>query len=261
MTEFYVYPGCAIPTKLPFVESAARFLLDSLGIAHEDFPDFTCCVEPVGLRSLGLETWLVSGARLHTIAERGGRAVLTLCDGCTLSLRESGELLDSSGKEHADPVLRELGMEYTGQAKVVGFLELVHSRLERIMELKRDDCGLRLGIHPGCHGSHLSGNGGGGADAMLTEIVEALGCEAVQAEGRVCCGGSLTSVNDDVSRKVSDEAVSAYPGAEALVTSCPFCFLQFDTVTRKVPVIHVAELVASCIGWEADHMSHHRTRA
>ncbi len=259
MNDPYLYPGCAIPAKLPFVEAAARFLLDALGIAHEDFPDFTCCVEPVGLRSLGLETWLVSGARLHAIAGRGGRSVLTLCDGCTLSLKESGELLDASGKGIAAPVLRELGMEYRGQAEVLGLMELLHSRLEDLKGLRSGDCKLRLGIHPGCHAEHLSENSGG-ASAMLAEIVEALGCEAVRARERVCCGGSLTSVNDEVSRKVSEEAVSSYPGVDALVTSCPFCFLQFDTVTRRIPVIHVAELAAGCLGWELDCLSHHRTR-
>ena len=259
MNEMLLYPGCAIPSKLPFVESAARFVLDKLEIPFADFPGFTCCVEPVGLRSLGLETWMVAGARLHTIATKREGPILTLCDGCTLSLQEVAEVLDSGSAEIANEVLKEMGMNYSGRAEVTGFLPLLHSRLDSIVASAVGKVDMRFGIHPGCHGDHMAG-GREGAQRMLADVVEALGGEAVLPRTKVCCGGSLTSVNDDVAKGVSQEALDEFSDADALITSCPFCFLQFDTVTRGKKVIHVAELVASCLGWDVDYMSHHRTR-
>ncbi len=259
MSEMLLYPGCAIPSKLPFVESAARYVLDTLGIQFSDFPGFTCCVEPVGLRSLGLETWMVAGARLHSIASKQDGSILTLCDGCTLSLNEVSEVLDSGGAETANEVLKEMGMNYARPAEVVGFLPLLHSELDSIVASSVRDTDLRFGIHPGCHGDHMAG-GPEGAQRMLADIVEALGGEAVLPKAKVCCGGSLTSVNDEVARRVSQEALDEFSDADVLITSCPFCFLQFDTITRGKKVIHVAELVASCMGWDIDYMSHHRTR-
>ncbi len=258
MTDVLLYPGCAVPSKLPFVEAAARFVLQSLDIPHSDFPDFTCCVEPVGLRSIGLDTWLVAGARLHAIAGKNGNPVLTLCDGCTLSMRESGEMLDSGAAEAANDILKEIRLEYSRPAEVRGFLETIHSRLKDLEARAVKPMELRLGVHPGCHADHLCN--GKGAQAMLAEIIETMGGIAVCAAERVCCGGSLTSVNDEVARGVSQEALQAYGDADAIVTSCPFCFLQFDTVVRGKKVIHVAELVAEWLGWETDYMSHHRTR-
>ena len=49
---FYLFSGCLISTRLPFLEASSRFVLDRLGIAYEDLPGATCCVEPIGLRTM-----------------------------------------------------------------------------------------------------------------------------------------------------------------------------------------------------------------
>ncbi|HIJ00568.1 MAG: heterodisulfide reductase subunit [Candidatus Methanomethylophilaceae archaeon] len=260
MTEFLLYTGCAIPTKLPFIEAATRFILKVLDIKHKDFPEFTCCVEPAGLRSLGLETWLVSGARIHAIGKRYGAPILTLCDGCNLSLRESAEILDSGHKKNVDSVLKEIGYVYEEGVKVVGLTELLHSRLEDLREKSVRRTDLRLGIHPGCHSIHLAMKEGYDAEEIFTDIVETLGGKAKRSEKRTCCGGSLISVNDTVAKGVSGEAINSYEGSDAIITSCPFCFMQFDTVMRRVPVIHIAELVAYCLGWDIDPLTYHHTK-
>lgn len=208
---------------------------------------------------MGLETWMVAGARLHSIACKQEKPILTLCDGCTLSLREVSDVLDSGGADSANEVLKEMGMRYVNPAEVIGFLPLVHSELDSVVAGTVRQVDIGFGIHPGCHGDHMA-DGHDGAQRMLADIVEALGGEAVLPKRRVCCGGSLTSVNDEVAKSVSQEAIEEFSEADVLITSCPFCFLQFDTVARGKRVIHVAELVASCMGWDVDYMSHHRTR-
>ena len=258
MTDYLLYPGCAIPSKLPFIEAAGRFVLERLGMKTEDFPDFTCCVEPVGLRSIGFETWIVAGGRLHAIASRKGLPVLTMCDGCTLSLTESGEMLESGCSEGVNAVLRELGLRYQAPAVVFGVLDLLHSNLSKMEEMAVHKVAMKLALHPGCHGEHLHADGE--AKRMMAEIVTALGATVVSHADRFCCGGSLTSVNDTVAKGIGQETLLAYADSDAVLTSCPFCFLQFDTVVRAKPVMHLLEVVAIALGWDVDPLPFHRTR-
>ena len=111
MSEPYLlYSGCLIPTRLPFLERSSRFVLDKIGIEYEPFPEATCCVEPIGLRSLGYDTWLAVAGRLLSIAEKRRSRVLTLCNGCYLSLKEAEHALsDQKVREKVNQILQPAG--------------------------------------------------------------------------------------------------------------------------------------------------------
>lgn len=258
--DILVYPGCVIPSKLPFLEAAALFVLERLGLRTLNFPEFSCCFEPVGLRSLGPDTWLGACARLHSVA--AGRPILTLCDGCNLSLYESAQLLQSPEEmQNARNLLRELNRELEQTAEVIGFLELLHSQIELIKDLLTHPQAIRLVVHPGCHCEHVCGEKGLSGVQMLADLVVALGGEAVTFEEGLCCGGGLTSVNDELGKKIMKNTLDrmSEKDADAIVTSCPFCFTQFDLIGRTFPVIHLAELVARALGWSVDSSPYHRT--
>lgn len=258
--DILLYPGCVIPSKLPFLEAATLFVLEKIGLPTVNFPEFSCCFEPVGLRSLGPDTWLAACARLHSIA--AGRPILTLCDGCNLSLYESAQLLESPAERQGiQNLLRELNRELHRTSEVIGLLELLHSHLGSIRNLLVEPQSLRLLVHPGCHCEHVCREKGLSAVQMLADLVVALGGEAVVLEEGLCCGGGLTSVNDELGRKIMRGSLDRMSGkkADAIVTSCPFCFMQFDIIGRKIPVIHLAELAARAMGWSVDTAPYHRT--
>ena len=260
--DFLLYPGCVIPSKLPYLEAAATFILERLDIQASPFPEFSCCFEPVGLRSLGPDTWLAACGRLHSLA--AGRVMLTLCDGCTLSLHESGRILSQGGEEaHAvQGLMRELNRRLEQVSEVVGLLELLHSRLDELKGALVNKQRKRLLIHPGCHCEHICREKGRSAVRMMEDIVIALGGQPVTPSEGLCCGGGLTSVNDDLARRIMEDALDGMEslGADAIITSCPFCFTQFDVIGRRLPVVHLAELSAWALGWDVDSASLHRTR-
>jgi len=258
--DILLYPGCVIPSKLPFLEAATLFVLEKMDLHTLNFPEFSCCFEPVGLRSLGPDTWLAACARLHSVA--AGRPILTLCDGCNLSLYESAQLLETPPEmQNAQNLLRELNRELNQTSEVIGLLELLHSHLDDIKKLSIEPQSLRLLVHPGCHCEHVCREKGLSGVQMLADLVRALGGEAVILEEGLCCGGGLTSVNDELGRKIMKEALDHMSGkkADAIVTSCPFCFMQFDIIGRTIPVIHLAELAARAMGWSVDTAAYHRT--
>jgi heterodisulfide reductase subunit B len=96
---------------------------------------------------------------------------------------------------------------------------------------------------------------------MLSDIVKALGGRPMMLKDDLCCGGGLAGVDPELEKKVTQESLSAIrdSGAIAVITSCPFCFFQFDMVGRMT-TLHVTELVASGMGWKEDAHRHHRTK-
>jgi len=257
MNDIVLYPGCLIQSRLPFLEAASRFILDKLNVRTDDMEGFTCCMEPVGLRSMGPETWMGVGARIHSIAS--GRNILTLCDGCSMSLSEAGQEI-SKDPEHAGSLMKDIGRDVK-TSEVTGMLEFLHSRLPAIKKDLVTEIDFNLAVFPGCHCEAVCKMKGLSAKDMLSDIVKALGGTPILLPENLCCGGGLAGVEPEIEKKVMHESISLMREADAIavVTSCPFCFLQFDMIGRQT-TLHITELVASGMGWQEDAHRHHHTK-
>lgn len=266
----YLFAGCLIPTRLPFLEAASGVALDRLGVEHAPLPGATCCVEPVGLRTVARDTWLASAARLLAIAEEDGRDVLTLCNGCYLSLQEARhQLEDAARRREVNGVLAAVGRRYRGEVEVHHLAGFVH-RLgeERVRAAMTAPQSLLLAAHPGCHmlrPSEVLGVDRSFRPQVLLDLASWTGARAVRPdEWPRCCGGGLTGVDEKLSSAVLGDAVRslAATGAQAILTPCPFCFAQFDLRQRELPVLHLSELLALAMGAspESIGLRFHRNR-
>ena len=90
-------------------------------------------------------------------------------------------------------------------------------------------------------------------DQYLEYIIEALGGEPIDYEGKLrCCGFPIMTINEDNGLKmVSNHTLEAKDqGAHAIVTPCPLCHLNLDEFQPKaaksagkpinMPVLHLA---------------------
>lgn len=268
----YLFKGCLIPTRLPYLETASKYTLEMAGIDFDEMPGATCCVEPIGLRSMAQDTWLLTVARMLSIAERDERDVITLCNGCYLSFVEAMMMLRPDGmREKVNSVLAEIGHEYHGKVKVRHVLEIVHDLgQKRSGELcTRDISSLKVAPHTGCHAlrpSHAELVEIPFAPRMLADISSWLGAEVMHLEDWPgCCGGGIASVDEKVSAGILEQVTSVYrkSGANCIVTPCPFCFSQFDLRQKDgIPVFHLVELTAYAMGAPASILGwkYHRIR-
>jgi len=254
----YLFKGCLIPTRVPNLEKASLIALDSMKVDHAPFPGATCCVEPIGLRSMAADTWLVTVARMLAIAEADGRDVLTLCNGCYLSFQEARHALqEPAARDNVNLILSSLGREYRGGVKVRHVLDLAHEKGEEGLRdlVRRDLSAFRLAPHSGCHVLRPSKAGlreSAYAPRMLIDIARWLGSNVVSEEGwPECCGGGIASVDEGVSSGILEDVCSSYrrSGANCILTPCPFCFSQFDLRQKEgLPVLHLSELLALAFG-------------
>jgi heterodisulfide reductase subunit B len=257
-SDLYLYGGCLIPTRLSFLERSSLFVLDKLEIGHEALPDATCCVDPIGLRSMGHDTWLAMSARLLAIAERDGKNILPLCNGCYMSLKEARHLLaDDQRREEVNKLLEPLGFQYQGKVDVIHFAELIRDEgAERIKKLTTSPQDrFHFAAHPGCHllrPSQIMKVDRSFAPRLLGDIASWTGADVVHSEEwPACCGGGLAGVDDAISNAMLERNVSAFKasGANAILTPCPFCFVQFDLRQKQgLPVLYLSELLALAFG-------------
>lgn len=270
--KYFLFRGCLIPTRLPFLERSSLFVLDKLGVDHEPMPGATCCVEPIGLRSLANDTWLVVTARMLALAEKNGRDILSLCNGCYLSLEESRQTLeDEPTRARVNAVLGEIDLHYSGNVKVRHFAEIVKEAGEKnviaLVSAKQDR--FKLAAHPGCHMVRPSSKlkiDDSFAPKVLDEIASWCGSEVVVSEEwPKCCGGGISGIDEKVSAGMLEDATSTFrpSGANCILTPCPFCFVQFDLRQKEgLPVLHLAELLALAFGATPEQigLKYHKTR-
>jgi heterodisulfide reductase subunit B2 len=269
---YLLYSGCLIPTRLPFLEHSSRFVLDRIGVDYEPFPDATCCVEPIGLRSLGYDTWLAVAGRLLSIAEKHRSRVLTLCNGCYLSLKEAEHALsDRKVREKVNQILEPTGHRYEGNAKVEHFVQLVHRTGEKRWSEMAIDTQSRFSfaVHPGCHmvrPSQITQIDNPYSTHVIEDLAKWSGAKVVHSdEWPRCCGGGLTGIDDRISSAILNDNIVKFrqAGANAILTPCPFCFVQFDLKQKDdVPVLYLAELLALALGASSDEigLKYHRIK-
>jgi heterodisulfide reductase subunit B len=269
---YFLFRGCLIPTRLPFLERSSLFVLDKLGVGYEQMAGATCCVEPIGLRPLAEDTWLVVTARMLAIAEKKGHDILSLCNGCYLSMEESRQRLeDGPTREVVNEILQEIGLHYGGNARVKHFAEVVkeagEERVRSLVVAPQDR--LKLAAHPGCHMVRPSSRlriDESFAPKVLDEIAAWCGSEVVVSEKwPKCCGGGIAGVDEQVSAKMLEDAASSFPpsGANCILTPCPFCFVQFDIRQKGgLPVLYLSELLALAFGATPEQIGlrYHKTR-
>jgi len=227
----FVYWGCFASTKQYCVEVSTRSLLRALGTNARELEGWSCCGHP--LKGVNPKLWLYLASRNLSLAGEG--KLLTVCNGCYLSLKEAQHLIRSND-EAASWVQRVLsmeGLEYR-EPEVLHAVEFFNNELKG-REVARPLKDLRLGAHYGCHSIRGSFKGFDKATnpGMIEDILVMLGAEAVREyPGRLdCCGATLMAVDPDIGFALASGKItqSREAGLDGLVTPCPYCFEMLDS--------------------------------
>ena len=279
--RYALFLGCFIPMRLPHLEAVSRRVLPQLGVELTDIDGFSCCPEPVGFLTDKI-TGLAIAARNICLAEETGLDILTLCNGCTYTLRQANQILkqDSALREKVNDILAETGHKFKGTVDVRHYAQVLSRDIGRIKSIvKKPLTGIRVACHPGCH--ILSPPEAMGFDdplnpTVLDSMVEALGATPVDWDKKTgCCGWTLTNYDDrESANRLLGEKLGAMHAAasDCSTVICPQCFYQFDTgqmlaarelkLDYRVPTIYYLQLLGLAIGLSLDEagVKLHRVR-
>jgi heterodisulfide reductase subunit B len=282
MTEYKMFEGCTIGNRIPFIEASSRKVFDRLGIETSQAP-FACCPDPTGMKSFDNDAWLVMGARNISLAEAEGKDIVSLCNGCTNTLRGVQHQLkhDNLKKDKVNTELAKVGKEFKGSIDIKHFVDVLKDEvgMDKIKgAVSKSLSAIKVACHPGCHymrPAEWMESDDPLRPTNLKKLAAASGATVVDYdELALCCGSAVTNAYEEpglLNLKIKMDSIKN-SGADAIVVNCPACFQQLDTRQRdlskkfeteyKIPVLYLTELYALAMGYSPDELGlkFHRTR-
>jgi len=275
LKDYVLFWGCTIPARLPFLEKSLRMVMDRLGIRYREIEGFTCCPEKFLVETLSEETWLLTAARNLALAEAAGGDMLVACNGCYSTFRSAIGALHASSELRSEIMgrLAAVGIDFSLKVSVHHVLEVMHDAIgpdviNRKVEWSLN--GMCVATHYGCQLVRPSPTvrlDNPLSPMKLDRMVECLGATSIDYHSKpLCCGESLSRAgNPDES--LASARIKLHElwelGADALVVTCPACFIQFDSqqsLVRKdleeleMPVFYLSELVGYALGLDPGEM-------
>lgn len=271
--RYAFYPGCTAPYRLPGYEVSSRKIAEALGIELVDLKEPNCCGLPI--EHVNTMTGMTLSARDLCLAEEMGLDLAVICNGCAGMLTRTNAKLkeDKSLREKVNTVLKPDGLEFKGNINVKHLAKIL---IEDVGEeklgnsIKKKFNGMKAAVHYGCHILMPSKDldvDDPDFPEFLDKIVQVTGAKSVgYAEKRLCCGGLLQSINEEISLRLTAEKLSNIKDADvnALVTMCPFCFVSYnrnqataaDLIEENfdIPVVHFTQLLGLALGIPADEL-------
>lgn len=270
--KYAFFPGCVLEGASQEAYTATVKVAKALGIELVEIPGWTCCGGS-HLQDYDKTTALTVNARNIALAEKMGLPVITVCNTCTLMLRQAKYELDKGEKDLVNPALRQAGLEYKGTSPVTHFLwalieEYGLANLQK--KVKKPLNGMRVAGYYGCHilrPPHIMGFEDYANPHSLEDLIRALGAEPVPFDTRLkCCGfhSVLTSKEDTIKATGSINLSAIKAGADCTVTPCPLCQMQLDmyqpegkravNASKDIPALHLTQLIGLALGLSADEL-------
>ena len=287
MLNYLFFKGCTIPASLPAIEKLSFEVLPEIDINLTETDEFTCCPDPIRIQGANQLFWLSAAARNIAVAEEKQMDIMTLCNGCENTLAIANHKLknDNDLKNRINEILKETGKEFKGTVKVKHFLQVLKEDigLENLKKrIKTPLIELKVAGHPGCHilmPNEILKFDNPVDPEFYDNFIETLGATPTDyLTKNDCCGVSLglagekEASNNCIKSKIIDARNS---GAQVISTSCPSCFIQFDTgqfiasrdfpelKENPLPILFSIEILALAMGRTLDDIGYnfHRVKS
>ncbi len=267
--RYAFYTGCSAKGVAPELYNSTKLVAEKLGMELIELEAATCCGAGA-VQEKDEFLALTINARNIALAEELGLDLLTICNTCTVMLRETKFKLDNDPelKDAVNEVLREAGLEYKGTSEITHFLwEVIDGvGLDRIREMVVKPLSeFKIAPFYGCHiirPPYLIGYEDPDNPKSIEMLIEALGGKPTDHEARLACCGfhSFWSAEDNVTLKLTalDTESAKEEKADFMVTPCPLCHTQLDAMQPEaesrigvkigMPVLHLPQMIGLALG-------------
>jgi succinate dehydrogenase / fumarate reductase, cytochrome b subunit len=264
------YKGCLASLSAKELDSSTQALAPKVGLDLVELETVTCCGAG-DIQEAEPDYYLHLNARiLAYAAETGCDTLLTVCNVCTLNLRQANFQLvgDDELRLRVNRNLVAVGVPpYERDVEVRHLLwELAdEDGYPRLQEAAHKGLkGLRVAPFYGCQilrPSRILGFEDPDQPSSLERIIEACGGEAVDYPAKLkCCGFPIIQAREETALgeliQPIEQAIAA--GADAIVTPCPLCHLSLDAWQSKLeaatgrqfrlPILHLSQLIGVAAG-------------
>ena len=241
--KYAFFPGCVLESAAKEDYLATVAVAKKLGIELEELDGWTCCGAS-HVQDIAPEITLATNARNIALAEEKGLNLLTVCNTCTLMLREAKNELDKNEKEknEVNKKLAQIGKQYRGTTDITHFLWVLirDYGLDKLKaKVVKPLTGLRVAEYYGCHILRPQTELGFEDYQMptsLADLISAIGATPIDFSRKLdCCGfHAVYPAHDSVMQMTgSINKDAATEGADCVVTPCPLCQMQLDMFQKE----------------------------
>ena len=280
MKRVAYYKGCLASMSAKELDTSTQALAPRVGLELVELESVTCCGAG-DIHEAEPDYYLHLNARILAYAEAAGcDTLLTVCNVCTLNLRQANFMIRGDGELRArvNQNLRSVGVpEYSGEVEVRHLLwEIAEGAgYEKLKEAAHKGLkGLKVAPFYGCQilrPSKIMGFEDPDRPWSLERIIEACGGEAIDYPAKIkCCGFPIIQAREETAMgeliQPIEQATEA--GADAMVTPCPLCHLSLDAWQLKLreatgqdfrmPILHLSQLIGVAAGLEESELQFKR---
>jgi succinate dehydrogenase / fumarate reductase cytochrome b subunit len=265
------YKGCLASLSAKELDISTRALAPKVGYELVELESVTCCGAG-DIHEAEPDYYLHLNARILAYAEETGcDTLMTVCNVCTLNLRQANHQLqnDAALLERVNENLDSVGVpRYEGGVEVMHFLWLVAGEsFDTLATVAHKGLrGLKVAPFYGCQilrPSKLLGFDDPNKPDSLERIITACGGDPVDYPAKVkCCGFPIIQAREEtaLAELVQPIEQAKEAGADAIVTPCPLCHLSLDAWQSKLkkatgkdfqmPILHLSQLIGVAAGLE-----------
>jgi succinate dehydrogenase / fumarate reductase cytochrome b subunit len=266
------YKGCLASLSAKELDTSTQALAPKVGIELVELESVTCCGAG-DIHEAEPDYYLHLNARiLAYAASEGVDTLLTICNVCTLNLRQANHQLlnDRELRARVNENLVSVGVPaYENDVEVRHLLwEIAEGEGYELLKqaAHKGLKGLKVAPFYGCQilrPSRIMGFEDPDRPWSLERIIEACGGEAIDYPAKVkCCGFPIILAREETAlgELIQPIEQAKEAGADAMVTPCPLCHLALDAWQSKLekqtgkrfdlPVLHLAQLVGVAAGVE-----------
>ncbi|MEI8105860.1 MAG: CoB--CoM heterodisulfide reductase iron-sulfur subunit B family protein [Actinomycetes bacterium] len=280
MKRVAYYKGCLASLSAKELDSSTRALAPKVGLELIELESVTCCGAG-DIHEAEPDYYLHLNARiLAYAADTGSDTLLTVCNVCTLNLRQANWQLigDPELRARVNSNLLSVGVPaYENDVDVRHLLwEIAEGEgYERLQQAAHKGLkGLKVAPFYGCQilrPSKVMGFEDPNNPGSLERIIEACGGEAIDYPAKLkCCGFPIIQAREETALaeliQPIEQAIEA--GADAMVTPCPLCHLSLDAWQSKLreqtgrdfqmPILHLSQLIGVAAGLDESDLKFKR---
>jgi len=277
--KYAFYTGCSAKGVAPELYNSTKLVAEKLGMELIELEAATCCGAGA-VQEKDEFLALTINARNLALAEELGLDLLTICNTCTVMLRDTKFKLDNDPqlKKEVNEVLKEAGLEYKGTSEVTHFLwEVIDGvGLDKLKEMVvRPLKDFNIAPFYGCHiirPVYLIGYEDPDNPKSIEMLIEALGGNPKDHEARLACCGfhSFWSAETEVTLRLTamDAKAAKEEKADFMVTPCPLCHTQLDAMQEEaeerigtsigMPILHLPQMIGLALGMNPKELGLHK---
>lgn len=259
MTYSY-FPGCTLKNKAIDLDKYARVSAEALGFTLEEIPEWQCCGGEYPLGKNEIATKLPSIRALANARDKG-QDLVTLCSACFNVIKQVNDDMrnDKDAVFKANNYLKEDGIEYRGETKVLHYLEILRDVVgwDNVKKaVKNPFTNKKIGAYYGClllRPGKVIDLDDSENPQILEDFIKAIGgTPVIYAQRNECCGAYTMFEDKTIPQKRAKAILTNAQdmGADFLVTSCPLC--RYNLIKNKgdsnLNVIYFTELLAEALG-------------